>query len=78
MKVVEAAAKQAATASPGSPMPRNSVTVPRQPSRQSMKPIRKAAAQTERQNTTAVDVDFDYMRDGRLFSEYRIRDAMAG
>ncbi len=33
---------------------------------------------TERQNTTAVGVDFDYMRDGRLFSEYRIRDAMAG
>jgi uncharacterized repeat protein (TIGR01451 family) len=33
---------------------------------------------TERQNTTALGVDFDYMRDGRLFSEYRIRDAMAG
>jgi hypothetical protein len=33
---------------------------------------------TERQNTTAVGVDVDYMRDGRLFSEYRIRDALAG
>ncbi len=33
---------------------------------------------TERQNTTAVGVDVDYMRDGRLFSEYRIRDAMSG
>ena len=33
---------------------------------------------TERQNTTAVGVDFDYMKDGRLFSEYRIRDAMSG
>jgi hypothetical protein len=33
---------------------------------------------SERQNTTAVGVDFDYMRDGRMFSEYRIRDAMAG
>ena len=33
---------------------------------------------TERQNTTAVGVDFDYMQDGRLFSEYRIRDAMSG
>jgi hypothetical protein len=34
--------------------------------------------QTERQNTTAVGVDTEYMRDGRLFSEYRIRDAMSG
>jgi hypothetical protein len=33
---------------------------------------------TERQNTTAVGVDFDYMRDGRMFSEYRIRDAISG
>ena len=33
---------------------------------------------TERQNTTAVGVDMDYMKDGRLFSEYRIRDALAG
>lgn len=33
---------------------------------------------TERQNSTAVGIDFDYMRDGRLFSEYRIRDAMSG
>ncbi|QJR10735.1 hypothetical protein DSM104443_01804 [Usitatibacter rugosus] len=32
----------------------------------------------ERQNTTAVGVDMDYMKDGRLFSEYRIRDALAG
>src|SRR6185436_11903178 len=34
--------------------------------------------QNERQNTTAVGVDTEYMRDGRLFSEYRIRDAMSG
>ncbi|MGE0357272.1 MAG: SdrD B-like domain-containing protein [Burkholderiales bacterium] len=33
---------------------------------------------TERQNTTAIGVDFDYMKDGRLFSEYRIRDAISG
>ena len=33
---------------------------------------------TERQNTTAVGVDTEYMRDGRLFSEYRIRDAISG
>jgi hypothetical protein len=33
---------------------------------------------TERQNTTAIGVDTEYMKDGRLFSEYRIRDAMAG
>ncbi len=33
---------------------------------------------TERQNTTAVGVDFDYMQDGRMFSEYRIRDAISG
>jgi hypothetical protein len=34
--------------------------------------------QTERQNTTAVGIDTEYMRDGRMFSEYRIRDAMSG
>lgn len=45
-------AKQNATARPGRPMPRNNLTVPCQPSRQTMKQIRKAAAQTERQNTT--------------------------
>ncbi len=33
-------------------MSRNSRSMPRQPSRQAMKQIRKAAAQTERQNTT--------------------------
>lgn len=32
----------------------------------------------ERQNTTAIGVDTEYMKDGRLFSEYRIRDAIAG
>ena len=32
----------------------------------------------ERQNTTAVGVDTEYMKDGRLFSEYRIRDALSG
>ena len=45
-------AKQIATASPGRPMPVISFSVPRRPSRQTMKAIRKAAAQTERQNTT--------------------------
>ena len=34
--------------------------------------------ETERQNTTAVGVDTEYMKDGKLFSEYRIRDAIAG
>ena len=34
--------------------------------------------QNEQQNTTAVGVDTEYMKDGRLFSEYRIRDALAG
>ena len=34
--------------------------------------------QQERQNTTAIGVDTEYMKDGRLFSEYRIRDAMSG
>lgn len=33
---------------------------------------------TERQNTSAIGIDMDYMKDGRLFSEYRIRDAMSG
>ena len=33
---------------------------------------------TERQNTSAIGIDFDYMKDGRVFSEYRIRDAMSG
>jgi hypothetical protein len=33
---------------------------------------------SERQNTTAIGVDTEYMKDGRLFSEYRIRDAMSG
>ena len=45
-------AKQNATARPGTPMSRNSFSVPRKPSRQTMKPSRKAAAQNERQNTT--------------------------
>jgi uncharacterized repeat protein (TIGR01451 family) len=34
--------------------------------------------ETERQNTTAVGIDTEYMKDGKLFSEYRIRNAMAG
>jgi hypothetical protein len=34
--------------------------------------------QQERQNTSAIGVDTEYMKDGRLFSEYRIRDAMSG
>jgi uncharacterized repeat protein (TIGR01451 family) len=33
---------------------------------------------TERQNTTAIGVDTEYMKDGRMFSEYRIRDAISG
>jgi len=32
----------------------------------------------ERQNTTAVGVDTEYMKDGRVFSEYRVLDAMSG
>ena len=32
----------------------------------------------ERQNTTVFGVDTDYMKDGRLFSEYRVRDALSG
>jgi uncharacterized repeat protein (TIGR01451 family) len=34
--------------------------------------------QNERQNTTAVGIETEYMKDARLFSEYRIRDAMSG
>ncbi len=34
--------------------------------------------QNERQNTTAVGIDTEYMKDGRVFSEYRIRDAING
>ena len=34
--------------------------------------------QSERQNTTAVGIDTEYMKDGRVFSEYRIRDAIGG
>ena len=37
-----------------------------------------ALNQADRQNTTAVGVDSEYMKDGHLFSEYRIRDAMSG
>jgi large repetitive protein len=33
---------------------------------------------TQRQNTTVFGVDTDYMKDGHLFSEYRMRDAIAG
>ncbi|MGZ5749973.1 MAG: SdrD B-like domain-containing protein [Usitatibacter sp.] len=33
---------------------------------------------TERQNTTAVGIDTEYMKDGRAYSEYRIRDAISG
>jgi hypothetical protein len=33
---------------------------------------------TERQNTTAIGIDTEYMKDGRAYSEYRIRDAMSG
>ncbi|HXF77849.1 MAG TPA: SdrD B-like domain-containing protein, partial [Usitatibacter sp.] len=32
----------------------------------------------ERQNTTAVGIDTEYMKDGRFYSEYRIADAMSG
>jgi large repetitive protein len=34
--------------------------------------------QAEQQNTTAVGIDTEYMKDGRAYSEYRIRDAMSG
>jgi uncharacterized repeat protein (TIGR01451 family) len=37
-----------------------------------------ALDQNERQNTTAVGIETEYMKDARLFSEYRIRDAMSG
>src|SRR5688572_8197831 len=53
MKDDEATAKQSPTASPGRPMSRKSLSVPRPPSRISMKPSRNAAAQKERQNTIA-------------------------
>ena len=33
---------------------------------------------TEQQNTTAIGIDTEYMKDGRVFSEYRIRDAIVG
>jgi hypothetical protein len=32
----------------------------------------------ERQNTSVFGVDTEYMRDGRLFTEYRVRDALSG
>jgi uncharacterized repeat protein (TIGR01451 family) len=32
----------------------------------------------QRQNTTVVGLDTEYMKDARVFSEYRIRDAIAG
>jgi hypothetical protein len=32
----------------------------------------------EQQNATAIGIDTEYMKDGRAFSEYRIRDAMSG
>jgi len=32
----------------------------------------------ERQNTSVFGIDTEYMKDGRLFSEYRIRDALSG
>ncbi|MEO5694032.1 MAG: SdrD B-like domain-containing protein, partial [Usitatibacter sp.] len=32
----------------------------------------------ERQNTSAIGVDTEYMKEGKLFSEYRIRNAIAG
>ena len=37
-----------------------------------------ALNQNEQQNTTAVGIETEYMKDGHLFSEYRIRDAMSG
>ncbi len=33
---------------------------------------------TQRQNSTVVGLSTDYMKDGNLFSEYRIRDAISG
>lgn len=32
----------------------------------------------QRQNTTVLGLDTDYMKDGRAFSEYRVRDAISG
>lgn len=34
--------------------------------------------ESQRQNTTVLGLDTDYMRDGRVFSEYRARDAFSG
>ncbi|HEX7403815.1 MAG TPA: hypothetical protein VF287_07365, partial [Usitatibacter sp.] len=34
--------------------------------------------QTDRQNVSAIGIDTEYMKDGRVFSEYRIRDAISG
>ena len=56
MKDDEATAKQSPTASPGKPMSRKSLSVPRPPSRISMKPSRNAAAQKERQKTMAQEL----------------------
>ena len=33
---------------------------------------------TQAQNATVVGIDTDYMKDGRVFSEYRVRDAFSG
>ena len=33
---------------------------------------------TQQQNTTQVGVDSEYMKDGKVFSEYRVRDAVEG
>jgi hypothetical protein len=33
---------------------------------------------TQQQNTTKVGVETDYMKDGKVFSEYRVRDAVEG
>jgi uncharacterized repeat protein (TIGR01451 family) len=32
----------------------------------------------ERQNSTAIGIDTEYMKDGRFYSEYRVRDAIDG
>ena len=50
-KAVDALPKRRATASPGRPIARKSASVPRAPSRTSMKPSRNPAAQSERQKT---------------------------
>mgnify|MGYP001596458580 CR=1 FL=1 len=51
MKDVEAMVKQSPTAMPGQPMPLNSATVPRGPSRTSMKASRNRPANRQRQKT---------------------------